>query len=260
MLVDQYRESQKERLVPSSIGEPGVEFDYRIKEDHKLHIRIGNAADAKIFAHRQWKGGLHLADRLLNGAINVNDKVVLEVGAGTGLTGLVAGLSARQVLITDYDDEELIGNIRRNVKQNANEKANVKVMAHTWGKEVDDLLVGVYKEGFNVILAADVIWDTFSHESLIDTFVEVLKKEDDARVILVAGYHTGRHVVQAFLRRAQARGLIPDDDAIMEFERGKHKKTYSEVEFDLLDGLNDIDKYREERQKMTIEVKLKCIK
>ncbi|TIB12907.1 hypothetical protein E3P92_02461 [Wallemia ichthyophaga] len=252
--------SQHSKLVPSSIGEPGVEFDYPISDELSIKITIPRPEHEKIFAHRQWKGGLHTADRLLNGEISIDNKVVLEVGAGTGLSGIVAGCIHRPasfVLVTDYDDPNLISNLRKNVQDN-NKNGVCKVLPHCWGKDVDDLRsLSKTKDGFDVILAADVIWDSFSHASLIETLLQSLKKSDSSRVVLVAGYHTGRHVVQAFLRRARSKGLVPDDNEITEFARGSFSKSYTDLDFDLLDGLEDIDTHREERQKTTIECRLK---
>ncbi|TIA89239.1 hypothetical protein E3P99_02151 [Wallemia hederae] len=262
MLLEDYRKSQESKLVPSSIGEPGVRFEYPLSAEHKLQLVIPRPDHEKIFAHRQWKGGLHTADRILSGEIDVKDKVVLEVGAGTGLSGIVAGCCSRpasSVLITDYDDVELITNLRKNVRDN-DKRGNLKVMAHCWGKDADDLRSSsLTRDGFDVILAADVIWDSFSHLSLIETLTQSLKQRPESRVVLVAGYHTGRHVVQAFMRRAKAKGLVPDDSLIMEFERGVYSQSYTDLDFDLLNGLEDIDVYREQRQKTTIECRLRLV-
>lgn len=187
---------------------------------------------------------------------------MLEVGAGTGLSGIVAACIDRPasfVLVTDYDDPNLVSNLRKNVQDN-DMNGNLRVLPHCWGKDIDDLRsLSKTKDGFDVILAADVIWDSFSHAGLIETLVQSLKKNEDSRVVLVAGYHTGRHVVQAFLRRARSKGLIPDGNEVMEFERGVYSKSYSDLDFDLLDGLEDIDTHREERQKITIECRLKLL-
>lgn len=199
-----------------------------------------------------------MADRLRNGDINVEDKFVLELGAGTGLSGLVASRKrAKFVLITDYNDDSLIKNLRNNIKLNMVDSNNnniVKCQSHTWGKDMDDLQF--YNQGYEVILAADVIWDSFSHVMLIESLIQLLAKKSTSRVILVAGYHTGRHVVQAFLRRARAKGLVPLNDAILEFERGEYKHTYTSNDFELLDGMVNYDEHREDRQKLLIETHL----
>ena len=70
-----------------------------------------------------------MADRLRNGDINVEDKFVLEVGAGTGLSGLVASRKrAKFVLITDYNDDSLIKNLRNNIKLNIDDSNNNNIV------------------------------------------------------------------------------------------------------------------------------------
>ena len=40
---------------------------------------IPDAQVKQIFAHRQWRAGLRMADRVAKGMINVRDKTVIEV-------------------------------------------------------------------------------------------------------------------------------------------------------------------------------------
>lgn len=68
-------------------------------------------------------------------------------------------------------------------------------------------------DGYTRILCADVLWDTFSHPALIKTLCSVFSRSDPlARIIVISGLHTGREPLAGFLRRAAARGLVPDSE------------------------------------------------
>jgi hypothetical protein len=68
---------------------------------------------------RLWEAGGVLAEYLLTHPHHVNGKVVLETGAGVGLTGLVAAryCGATRVLMTDYSVECLL-NLAHNIAVN----------------------------------------------------------------------------------------------------------------------------------------------
>src|ERR1700731_1038458 len=78
----------------------------------------------KLFSHFLWNAGLQLAEFIEEGDVQGRDWGVpgergLELGAGTGLAGIVAGLKgAKVVVISDYPAAEVLGNIRDNVERN----------------------------------------------------------------------------------------------------------------------------------------------
>lgn len=54
------------------------------------------------------------------------------------------------------------------------------------------------------------------HVPLVDTITQLLERSSTARVFTVAGLHTGRSVLSNFFRVAVSKGLIPDDEDILE--------------------------------------------
>ena len=103
----------------------------------------------KLFSHFLWNSGLQLAELIEEGGEwDVKRKKVLELGAGTGLSGLVAAKSgAESVIITDYPAPEVIVNIKKNVEENLSEgmrigkegsPATCLVEGHEWGKLLKD--------------------------------------------------------------------------------------------------------------------------
>ncbi|KAJ6235152.1 protein n-terminal and lysine n-methyltransferase efm7 [Anaeramoeba flamelloides] len=72
----------------------------------------------------------------------VSCESVLELGAGAGLPSVIAALCGCSVVSTDYPDEPLITNIRKNIERNVEEPklSNVRVVGYKWGEEVSHLL------------------------------------------------------------------------------------------------------------------------
>lgn len=53
--------------------------------------------------------------------------------------------------------------------------------------------------GYDLILAADTLWDSSLHGVFLYTLHLLLRRTPHARVHLVAGLHTGRYTIRAFL-------------------------------------------------------------
>lgn len=145
-----------ERLQPAKAVEAA---DHR----HDFSVRIPPASVPLIFAHRQWRAGLILADLLAAAAAgagagagaratspstesqwNVEGLTVLELGCGTGIPGMVAHRlgGASLTLVTDYDAPPLIETLRSNVASNfgsAEIKTGIRAMGFSWGTNTEDL-------------------------------------------------------------------------------------------------------------------------
>jgi EEF1A N-terminal glycine/lysine methyltransferase len=168
----------------------------------------------KLFSHFLWNAGLQLAEFIEEGDVqgrdwSVEGDTVLELGAGTGLAGLVAGLKgAREVVITDYPAPEVLGNIRDNVERNVLSRKDktgvgeVRVEGHEWGV-LDDTFAKENKESFGRILVADCLWMPWQHENLLRSIRWFLKM--DGRVWVVAGFHTGRAKMRGFYEKSALR-------------------------------------------------------
>lgn len=210
-----------------SFGKPGATFTYQpkgIDEKHaaagapRIPIALPDAPMYMLFAHRQWRAGMLLSDAIYSHAFDLDDKYVLELGAGTGLPALTAALctNAKKVVATDYDDASIIaalrGNVSRTLAQNECKKAPIAVAPHTWGHAMDDVLdLLPYARGptpkFDVILLADCVWERFSHTALVKSISVLLARSKTARVYMVAGLHTGRATLVHFFRTALHAGL-----------------------------------------------------
>lgn len=103
--------------------------------------------------------------------------------------------------ISDYPSSSIIDNICVNVRRNLSDYLNTPVLVggHQWGV-FDDELSKSSGKSFTRILCADCIWMNGEHDNLVKTFNHFLAPSKDARVWLIAGFHTGRDVVRSFLQ------------------------------------------------------------
>ncbi|CZS93396.1 related to NNT1 Putative nicotinamide N-methyltransferase, has a role in rDNA silencing and in lifespan determination [Rhynchosporium graminicola] len=199
----------------------------------------------KLFSHFLWNAGVQLAEFIEEGRAILGDggkgeeageagriekeewsvkgKRVLELGAGTGLAGLMAGLQgAEQVIISDYPAPEVLKNIEANVERNITsrkaksptEVAPVEVKGHEWG-ELDDAFSVENKGSYDRILVADCLWMPWQHASLLKS-IEWFLREDEGRAWVVAGFHTGREKMKGFYEEGALKEAGLEIDRIWE--------------------------------------------
>lgn len=96
---------------------PPTFVEFSLNTSQTINLRL--VGHNPLWGHHLWNSGRVLAQYFQEHPHFVADKDVLELGAGAGLPGLVAGvLAARRVVITDYPDEDLVANLKWNVKKN----------------------------------------------------------------------------------------------------------------------------------------------
>lgn len=160
---------------------------------------------------------------------------ILELGAGAGLPGLVVAKYLERihhlgdspvrdwrVTLSDYPDDMLISGLRNNVVSNGfhvQEKSfscdiqhgpeRVLVQPYAWGGDTSQILSRT--EGYDLILAADTLWNAASHGLFVDTLARLLRPSLGSRIHIIAGFHTGRYVISAFIRTlGLTRRVFPD--------------------------------------------------
>ncbi|XP_058473351.1 protein N-lysine methyltransferase METTL21A [Solea solea] len=126
-----------------------------------------------------WDAAVVMCMYLELGKVELKGKAVIELGAGTGLVGIVAALLGAKVTITDR--EAALDFLSANVKANlpADSQESVTVSELTWGEKLDLYPAG----GFDLVLGADIVY-------LEDTFVALLQTLEhlcsDTTVVLLA--------------------------------------------------------------------------
>ncbi|KAM5228943.1 protein N-lysine methyltransferase METTL21A isoform 2-T2 [Ctenodactylus gundi] len=111
-----------------------------------------------------WDAAVVLSTYLELGAVELKGLSAVELGAGTGLVGIVAALLGAHVTITDRKValEFLTSNVQANLPPHVQPKAVVKEL--TWGQNLEKFSPGE----FDLILGADIIY-------LEETFTDLLQ-------------------------------------------------------------------------------------
>ncbi|KAF9038471.1 putative methyltransferase-domain-containing protein [Panaeolus papilionaceus] len=179
------------------------------------------ATNWALHASSIWVSSIYLADHIneldLKSLAARNDEPLelLELGASAGLPSIMIAKSHPnvRVTVTDYPDEQLIKTLSANVTKN-DVSSNCRALPYAWGTDPAPILPRKC-DGFDVVVAADTLWNSELHDIFIDALKQTLKKRADARVHIVVGLHTGRYTIQSFLLRVQNSGF----DAIEILER-----------------------------------------
>ncbi|KAF8817396.1 hypothetical protein BYT27DRAFT_6809849 [Phlegmacium glaucopus] len=198
---------------PITLTTQGSPFTYSSNHPFSITLRTPDtqASNWSLHANSIWLSSIYLADHIadLNLDLHINSKsdsqvTVLELGASAGLPSiLIAKLfpTSALVTVTDYPDEQLIKTLKNNVESN-NVADRCKALPYAWGSD-PALILGNSSRGFDVVIAADTLWNPELHSIFIDTLKSTLKKSSSSRIHLVVGLHTGRYTIQAFLTHLQ---------------------------------------------------------
>lgn len=134
-----------------------------------------------------WQAAGALAEWCMANREQLRGRKVLELGSGTGLTGLVvAKVCAPARIVLSDGNEKVLALLRENVAENFKEKDNipVEVTALDW-EDVDvalELLDGMRPD---VVLAADVVYDDVLFGPLCHAIEAVFRRSGkDCRLII----------------------------------------------------------------------------
>lgn len=204
--------------APITLASAGSSYLYShpaLAKPISLQTPDPQASNWALHASSIWASSRFIADniQLMNLAENTR---VLELGAGAGLPSIVVAQihPSAHVVISDYPDPELIATLTENVFKN-NPWGNARVVAYAWGTEPCQLLTSEGKK-FDLVIAADTLWNPDLHVLFIDTLTRTLEHVDTARIHLVAGLHTGRYTIQSFLNQVVAAGFSIESATEME--------------------------------------------
>ncbi|XP_051479063.1 protein N-lysine methyltransferase METTL21A isoform X2 [Apus apus] len=162
---------------------------------------------------------------LESGGIDLRDRSVIELGAGTGLLGIVATLLGARVTITDRAValEFLESNVQANLPSALRPRAVVKEL--TWGKDLDNFPPGA----FDFILGADIVY-------LEETFAELLQTLEhlcSERTVILLSCRIRYERDHKFLKMLGGRFSVYEvhydsskDVHIYKAQRGSHKDDF----------------------------------
>lgn len=145
-----------------------------------------------LWGHLLWNAGRTLSTYLEERADGlIKGKTVLELGAGSGLPSLVCAINgAKQVVVTDYPDADLVENLRYNVSHCTllPNTLNIDVEGHLWGASTEKLAAhlpeGRNPSGFDILILADLLFNHSEHSKLVKTVHETLNRTSSSRALV----------------------------------------------------------------------------
>ncbi|KAF3694713.1 Protein-lysine methyltransferase METTL21C [Channa argus] len=159
-----------EALDRRNIWEPSVYYALGKENFHFAGHDISIHESIETYGAVIWPGAVALCQFLENNQqqLNLMDKAVLEIGAGTGLLSIVASLLGAWVTATDLP--EILSNLTFNLLRNTKGRSRYipQVTALTWGQNLErDFPYPSYH--YDYLLAADVVYHHNCHEELLET-------------------------------------------------------------------------------------------
>lgn len=132
-------------------------------------------------------------------------------------------MRSKQVTITDYPAPPILSTLSTNVKKNVptSLQSKIAVHGHQWG-DLTTPFATANAGRYTRILAADCLWMPHEHANLARSMLHFLSPAPDARVYVVAGFHTGRAKMAPFLEEeVEKAGLVVEDVFEMDVEGGR---------------------------------------
>ncbi|KAF5841465.1 putative methyltransferase-domain-containing protein [Dunaliella salina] len=142
---------------------------------------------------------------------------VLELGAGTGITGIALALAGARVMLTDLP--HILPLTQENVATNCRPIHAAMVAEHRWGSDAAPLLqlCGGYPD---IIVAADCIYETQFHGALMSTLQQCMGSHSQA----FFSYRNRTAKEQSFSGIAAAHGFVveavPSEQLAEDYQSG----------------------------------------
>ncbi|ALC50019.1 CG7889 [Drosophila busckii] len=158
-----------------------------------------------------WEAALALADYLLEHPSLVQNKNVLELGAGTGLLGILLKqrslqLQVGQVLLTDGSDA-CVQLMRENIKLNfAEEPLDFPLCAQLNWAQISEFNWQAYA-AFDLLLAADVIYDDTQFEALLSAMEYIFERHENNLQMLLASTVRNVDTLHNFMQQLALHGF-----------------------------------------------------
>eukprot|EP01038_Epipyxis_sp_PR26KG_P015008 gene15008-20193_t len=148
-----------------------------------------------LFATMIWQGSILLSEFLNQRSIvdiYIKGNSIIEFGSAAGLPSLTCHQNfAKLVCASDYPANEVINNLKLNILNNkkindisvmsTNDSRSdasdgiIEVIPHIWGESVEELITVNNGNCYDVVIAAECLWNHNSHQVFLNSINSVLK-------------------------------------------------------------------------------------
>ncbi|XP_007948251.1 EEF1A lysine methyltransferase 3 [Orycteropus afer afer] len=169
-------------------------------------------------AARVWDAALSLCRYFENQNVDFRGKKVIELGAGTGIVGILAALQGGNVTITDLPLalEQIQGNVQANVPAGG----QAQVCALSWGIDQH-----VFPGDYDLVLGADIVYLEHTFPLLLGTLQHLCGPHG---TIYLASKMREEHGTESFFQHLlpqhfQLELVQRDEDVNVNIYRARHR-------------------------------------
>ena len=159
-----------------------------------------------------WPASYLLVHYLMNVRESLQNEDVLEVGSGTGITGLVAAICSKSVVVTDYNDI-VLELLDHNARENTVPGSKCVCKKLDWTEESSRATFPAHS--YKLIIGSDVVYWYNMIIPLLETVDYLLSLEPGSRFIL-AFKHRAANTEAHLFEEAQTRFKFTVEDVPME--------------------------------------------
>ena len=123
-----------------------------------------------------WTAAEHLCDYIFDYDSLFQDKTVCELGCGLGMVSiLLAKMNKTKILVATDGDDDTMDLLRENIKLTNCADNSIISMKLYWGEQETDIFKKQFVDGFDILIAADVVYEKEQISPLILTCSRLLK-------------------------------------------------------------------------------------
>ncbi|CAE7571885.1 Mettl21c [Symbiodinium pilosum] len=154
-----------------------------------------------------WPAASRLAVYLCDHPDLIQNKSVLELGAGLGLVGAAcAAAGAKPVLVTDC--ERALPLLHQNQALLAQDSILLDVGRLEWGLAADhERILEGYPQGFDLVVGSDIILSSFDLDKLFESCRALLSRTKDSRLLLAFEFREDWESIGNFIGWAEEAGM-----------------------------------------------------
>lgn len=152
-----------------------------------------------------WDAAVVLSQYLESKGNWIKDKKVIELGAGTGLVGMVAAVLGGDVVVTDR--EVALNYTKTNVENNFNSLSDtsLRVTKLDWGQDTS-----IFLAPYDIILGADIVYIEETFHDLLKTLTDLSGNESVILLSCRIRYERDNNFIQLLKTKFNVKKVLHD--------------------------------------------------